>query len=208
MPRVEGEYIVVKGKVQPPQYYKELYAVDEVLYKDELFDWLASVMAKERTAIHLLHGQNTDSGSTVTSANFMEEPGVLHQLNQLYGDLVDTSPRLHHALSMARTLKSEHELVAMRYCAWVASNAHVSVMRMIKEAQYGTADVVPLMEYDLEAHFHYQIYRKGGCRRLAYTAICACGPSGAVLHYGHAGAFFCVMQRLLLISWWICRSSQ
>ena len=30
-------------------------------------------------------------------------------------------------------------------------------------------------------------YTHGGCRHMAYTCICACGPSSNVLHYGHAG---------------------
>ena len=34
----------------------------------------------------------------------------------------------------------------------------------------------------------YEIYKNGGCRKAAYTSICACGPNGATLHYGHAGA--------------------
>ena len=52
-------------------------------------------------------------------------------------------------------------------------------MRSIKEYSF---------EYELEARFLYEIYRNGGCRRCAYTSICACGPNPAVLHYGHAGA--------------------
>jgi Xaa-Pro dipeptidase len=67
----------------------------------------------------------------------------------------------------------------MRYCALVSSNAHVEVMRSIKDCE---------MEYELEAKFQYEIYRNGGCRRVAYTSICACGPNSAILHYGHAGA--------------------
>ena len=45
-----------------------------------------------------------------------------------------------------------------------------------------------VMEYELEAQFLYEIYKSGGCRRSAYTSICACGPNAAVLHYGHAAA--------------------
>lgn len=45
-----------------------------------------------------------------------------------------------------------------------------------------------MAEYELEARFLYEIYAHGGCRKAAYTSICACGPNGAVLHYGHAGA--------------------
>lgn len=43
-----------------------------------------------------------------------------------------------------------------------------------------------MMEYQLEAIFNYEIYFTGGCRITGYTPICASGPNGAVLHYGHA----------------------
>ena len=59
------------------------------------------------------------------------------------------------------------------------SNAHVEVMRY---AQAG------MVEYEPEAKFIFEIYRKGGCRGCAYTCICACGPNSAILHYGHASA--------------------
>ena len=75
--------------------------------------------------------------------------------------------------------KSNYEIEVMRYCAYVASNAHVEVMRSAKAG---------MMEYELEARFLYEIYKNGGCRRCAYTSICACGPNSSVLHYGHAAA--------------------
>eukprot|EP01126_Amoeba_proteus_P065736 TRINITY_DN93_c0_g2_i1.p1 TRINITY_DN93_c0_g2~~TRINITY_DN93_c0_g2_i1.p1 ORF type:complete len:278 (+),score=73.78 TRINITY_DN93_c0_g2_i1:790-1623(+) len=45
-----------------------------------------------------------------------------------------------------------------------------------------------MMEYDLEAKFRYEIYHRYGCRNVGYTCICCAGESGAILHYGHAGA--------------------
>ena len=44
------------------------------------------------------------------------------------------------------------------------------------------------LQYQLEALFKHHTYSHGGCRHEAYTCICAMGPNGAVLHYGHAGA--------------------
>jgi Xaa-Pro dipeptidase len=67
----------------------------------------------------------------------------------------------------------------MRYSAYVASNAHVEVMRTVSAGMF---------EYELEAKFLYEIYKTGGCRKAAYTSICGCGPNAATLHYGHAGA--------------------
>ena len=75
---------------------------------------------------------------------------------------------LHLSLSSARVTKSPEEIDVMWYCALVASNAHVQTMRGAKAG---------MMEYELEAMFLYEIYRNGGCRRAAYTSICACGPN-------------------------------
>ena len=64
-------------------------------------------------------------------------------------------------------------------CAQVACAAHVEVMRKCRPG---------LMEYALEAVFLKDCYLLGGCRHAPYTPICASGPNGAVLHYGHAAA--------------------
>ncbi|GMI53057.1 hypothetical protein TeGR_g2974, partial [Tetraparma gracilis] len=45
-----------------------------------------------------------------------------------------------------------------------------------------------MYEYQLESLFNHHSYYNFGCRVAGYTAICGCGPSPAVLHYGHAGA--------------------
>ena len=57
--------------------------------------------------------------------------------------------------------------------------AHVRAMRLA---------CAGVMEYELEAAFQHECYAGAGCRFQAYTAICACGPNSAVLHYGHAAA--------------------
>ena len=68
---------------------------------------------------------------------------------------------------------------ASQLCAQVACAAHVEVMRKCRPG---------LMEYALEAVFLKDCYLLGGCRHAPYTPICASGPNGAVLHYGHAAA--------------------
>ena len=45
-----------------------------------------------------------------------------------------------------------------------------------------------MREYQAEAMFMNYAYNHGGCRHVSYTCICGAGRSGAVLHYGHAGA--------------------
>lgn len=45
-----------------------------------------------------------------------------------------------------------------------------------------------MMEYAAESIFMYTTYSRGGCRHAPYTPICASGPNGSTLHYGHAAS--------------------
>lgn len=171
IPRLEEEYKIWCGDILSADTFRLSYAIDEVCYTDELAQWIKARMDAQKK-LYILDGVNSDSGLNAKNASF---PGISTYYDQ---GLVDKS-LLHHALSTARVTKSTAEVEVMRYCAWVASNAHVEVMR---QAAAG------MIEYELEAIFAYEIYRRGGCRKCAYTAICGCGPDGATLHYGHAGA--------------------
>jgi len=120
--------------------------------------------------LHLMRGINSDSGIEAKPASFEGDAAIEEWKEYAYA---------YNIIATARVTKSAQEMEVMRYAAWVASNAHVAVMRNIKECQF---------EYELEAKFLYEIYKNGGCRKSAYIAICACGPNAATLHYGHAGA--------------------
>jgi len=189
IPRLPQEYRIWCGEIHTPDVFQVSYAVDEVLFVENLSSWITARLVDEQVAVdaagattsmneaklYLLHGVNSDSGLSAKPATFegLEENAYLS------GKLDSDPANFFHALSTARVTKSEREIDVMRYCAWVASNAHVEVMRTTK------AD---MLEYELEAKFLYEIYKNGGCRKCAYTSICACGPNGATLHYGHAGA--------------------
>lgn len=167
IPKLPDEYQIWCGKIHPAEYFKKLYGVDNVLYIDEMKAWLMSYTS---TKIYLLEGINSDSGLS-------SKPARLPDATE-FAPYIDTAI-LHHALSTVRVLKSPVELTLLQYSAFVASNAHVQVMRTAKPG---------MMEYEMEALFQYEIYRNGGCRHAAYTSICACGPNAATLHYGHAAA--------------------
>ena len=180
IPKLPEEYRIWCGEIHPPSVFASSYAVDEVAYTEALLDWVKSHLATEGegSKILLLHGRNSDSGLYPKQVDYFSSQDL--GLTAALGDRVEPSDSLlFHALSTARVTKSAAEIEVMRYCAWVASQAHVQVMRA---AQPG------MVEYELEATFLYEIYRHGGCRKCAYTSICACGPNGATLHYGHAGA--------------------
>ena len=140
------------------------YAVSAVRYVDELPAALASA-----PVVHLLCGVNSDSGAATQPASF---PG-LEALR------CDTSSALHTALCACRAIKSPAEVKLLRYVCKLSSEAHIAVM---KQARAG------MFEYQLESLFMHHCYMWGGARHVGYTSICACGPHGAVLHYGHAGA--------------------
>ena len=168
MPRLPEVYKIWCGSIHPPEHFKDLYVVDEVVYSDELESWLKNNLNNNN--LFLLSGENSDSGLMAKPAEFESKKKFINSIN---------ITALFPALTKARITKSLAEIEVMRYSSYIASEAHVETM---KSAYVG------MMEFELEAKFRYEIYSKGGCRNCAYTSICACGPNAAVLHYGHAGA--------------------
>lgn len=165
MPRLPEAYGVWSGKIQPPKYFKELYAVDEVFYSDEIAKVLKSKGAK---TLLTLHGVNTDSSLITKEAVF---DGM--------GQFVIENATLFPIITELRVYKTEYELEVIRYTNKISSEAHKHVMKNIKPN---------MMEYELESMFQDFAYRKGGCRHVAYCCIAATGDNAATLHYGHAGA--------------------
>eukprot|EP00002_Diphylleia_rotans_P011390 TRINITY_DN2250_c0_g1_i2.p1 TRINITY_DN2250_c0_g1~~TRINITY_DN2250_c0_g1_i2.p1 ORF type:complete len:325 (-),score=44.53 TRINITY_DN2250_c0_g1_i2:729-1703(-) len=165
IPRLPQEYAVWMGEIKAPQFFKEHYLVDEVMYVDELASFLKS---KGIAKIHVIHGVNSDSGSSSPETSFdgmtdfQVEKGVLYPI-----------------LTECRVIKSPEEIKLLRYVNKVSSDAHKYVMRNCK---------VGMMEYQLESMFLHHVYTFGGCRHVSYTCICPNGHQTAVLHYGHAGA--------------------
>ncbi len=72
-----------------------------------------------------------------------------------------------------RLLKSPYELDLMRRSATIAAGAHLRAMQKTK---------VGKMEYEIEAEFLHEFYRKGA-QAPAYTSIVAGGANACTLHY-------------------------
>ena len=165
MPRLPAEWAVWQGRIQPPEQFEAMYAVDEVRYADEIAAVLAGLGAKP---LYLLKGRNTDSGNWAEPARF---DGI---------ERFDTDTSLLHPhIVECRLIKTADEIDLLRYVNGVTSAAHLEVMRRIRPG---------LTEFHLEAIFRNEIYLRGGCRFTAYHCICGCGPNSAILHYGHQGA--------------------
>ncbi|KAK9917777.1 hypothetical protein WJX75_008067 [Coccomyxa subellipsoidea] len=165
MPRLPDSYAVWMGEIKGPECYRQQYCVDAVFYTDEMKDRLAALKAPQ---IHLLSGINSDSGRNTEEASFDGSDAFKLERAVLFNILAD-----------CRATKTKEELEVMQFANDVASAAHVEVMRQCKPG---------MMEYQLESTFLNHCYSEGGCRHAPYTPICASGPNGAILHYGHAGA--------------------
>lgn len=107
-PRLDPEYAVWLGQIQPPSFFKALYGVDEVYYVDEIAEvlWRKVQMSKLGAdyRVFVLYGENTDSGSFSKPAEFegMERFSVDKEV-------------LHPVLSECRVHKSRLEIELMRY---------------------------------------------------------------------------------------------
>jgi len=186
MPRLPPEYAVWMGRIQPPSHFHALYEVDDVLFVDELQKELVGGKEgeeeeeggrKERPDVLMLNqGWNTDSGNMAKPA-FVE--GVTKEGGKEGGLVVCDYEMLYPELVECRVFKSEAELRVLQYVNDISSDAHLAVMSHVK---------IGMTEYQLESLFLHHGYFFGGCRHVAYTSICGCGPNAATLHYGHAGA--------------------
>ena len=170
MPRLPESYSVWMGQLATPEGEKAKYAVDQVLYEDQLASWL---QASEAERIHVMQGVNSDSGLTNKPATVPS--GVTKE--------IINSSLLFNTIAECRVKKSTDEIEVIRYANFIGSEAHIEVMRRCKESLKDG-----LKEYQLESTFLHHCYDKGGCRTAMYTPIAASGPNGAILHYGHAGA--------------------
>jgi len=169
MPRLPASFAVWMGAILPPSFFRERYGVDRVLFGDARDAWISARYGE--ASVHVLYGKNSDSGT-------FSAPAVLAAAAPAASPTI-VRDALYPVFAYCRVVKSAAELELMRYVSKVTSEAHVAVMRAAKPG---------MAEYQLESLFQHHIYTNGGCRRVAYTNICACGPNSAVLHYGHAGA--------------------
>ena len=172
MPRLPKEYATFMGKIPLPQDICETYHVENCKYTDEIHVFLSCKLrpstSSSSSVLFLLEGRNSDSGNMYIAPSF---PPVF--------DVFIDKCTLFPILAECRVIKSKHELELMRHVAELTSEAHVEVMRNCKPG---------MTEWQLEALFRHYVYFNYGCRNVAYTPICACGPNSSVLHYGHAGA--------------------
>lgn len=170
IPRLDPDDSAWIGRIKAPVEFKEYYDADDVRYTDEIVafckEWDADGHSGE--PLHILYGQNTDSGAYSQQAQFA---GV--------ADFPTEKRVLFQVFANCRVYKSSEELKLMAHVSKVTSLAHVDVMRATKGS---------IPEYQLESLFRHHIYTHAGCRNTAYTCICACGPNSGTLHYGHAGA--------------------
>lgn len=164
IPRCPDEYCIIMGKIKSTEDFKNIYAVDEVHYTDEIKNVLKALSPQ---SLLTLYGLNTDSGSTCKEAIFegISEFDVNNSI-------------LHPIIAECRVTKTPLELDVIRYTNKISSAAHKVVMQKTHSGMF---------EYQAEAIFLHYCYYVGGARSESYTCICASGENGAILHYGHAG---------------------
>lgn len=165
IPRLPEEYAIWMGAIKQPAEYAAEYGVQRAIFRDELGEALKT--AGDAT-VYLLKTRNTDSGALLKAP-------ALPELEDVRTD----DGLLGPVLSELRVFKTKEEQDVMRAMNLVASEAHLAVMASSR---------VGALEVSMEGAFRAVCSRVGGVRQFAYTPICASGPNGAVLHYGHAGA--------------------
>jgi Xaa-Pro dipeptidase len=161
------------GRIKTRDEWKEEYQVDNVLFTEELEEFLERQIQQsvDKPSILLLKGKNTDSGT------IYEELIPKFQSKILNDQSLDTTT-LFPIIAECRVRKSALELALLEHVTQISSFAHAYVMRNIRPGMH---------EYQCESLFKHYAYFNYGSRLVSYTSICGCGPNASILHYGHAG---------------------
>uniref|UniRef100_A0A8C5UG75 Xaa-Pro dipeptidase n=1 Tax=Malurus cyaneus samueli TaxID=2593467 RepID=A0A8C5UG75_9PASS len=118
VPQLPESYAVWMGKIHPPEFFKNKYAVDEAHYVTEI----SNVLALKKPAVLLtLRGVNTDSGNVSKEASF-EGISQFNVNNKI----------LHPEIAECRVIKTDMELEVLRYTNKISSEAHKEVMKAVK----------------------------------------------------------------------------
>ena len=134
VPKLPEEHAVWLGTIPTLDVFKSKYGVDDVLYSDSE-SIVKEIKRLEPECIHLLSGENTDSGLR------MSPPSLQGLGLQALEDFKIETETLYQALCESRCKKNPEEVELMRYVSKISSRAHVEVMRACKPG---------MMEYQLE----------------------------------------------------------
>lgn len=85
----------------------------------------------------------------------------------------ENGQKLLSIIEKLRNIKSPDEINNMRMAAHISSNAHTSLLKMVKPN---------MMEYEIDAYLIYEFMRHGS-KRVAYNNIVASGINSVTLHY-------------------------
>jgi len=106
VPRLPAEYAVWLGEIQPTDYFRRLYQVDEVHFTDEA---LACLQALQPSTIYVIKS--------------------IKDMPDCIASFTKNDEALKEALDQCRLIKSEEELDLMRHVNKISSYAHTEVMK-------------------------------------------------------------------------------
>ncbi|KAH6693502.1 xaa-Pro dipeptidase [Plectosphaerella plurivora] len=156
IPPVDPEDVIWSGLPVLADEAKELYDVDKVLHTSEVNAELARLGKSSGKTAFAIAGQVLD---TVSFIEFEEK-----NFDVLKGAMED-----------ARVIKDEYEIALTKKANVISTDAHHSVMRLVKTAKN---------ESELDGKF-WERSLAHGAKNQAYTAIHAAGRAAATLHYIH-----------------------
>ncbi len=150
-----------------PDGVKEHFGADDAFPISDLDDILPGLM-ENRHSVYCTMGRNPVFDQQligwVNGLRNGGQSGNTHPPHEIVA--------LDHTLHDMRLYKSRSEIVAMRFAAKVASQAHKRAMLAVRPGMY---------EYELEAEYLHEFRRYGGV--ASYPAIVGGGVNACILHY-------------------------